>query len=51
MQPVQEMRAPAEHYWRGIELLERVDPVMGPQPDYLGAIAQFLAGLLRCEMS
>jgi hypothetical protein len=45
------MPAPADHYWAGVEAIERVDPVMGPQPAYLEAIAHFLAGILRCQMS
>jgi hypothetical protein len=43
--------APAEHYDRGMEIIERVEAGDGDDTAYLGAIAQFLAGLLRNEMT
>jgi hypothetical protein len=42
---------PAEHYDKGMEILERVAAGDLPDSAYLEAIAHFLAGLLRHEMS
>lgn len=43
--------APAEHYDLGMAIIERVEANDEPDSAYLEAIAQFLAGLLRHEMS
>ena len=43
--------APAEHYDLGMEVIARVETDDLPDSVYLEAIAHFLAGLLRHEMS
>jgi hypothetical protein len=51
MQPVREMRAPVEHYELGIAALESVGEPEDETQGYLLAIAHFLAGILRHQMS
>jgi hypothetical protein len=43
--------APAEHYDIGMEIVERVAANDEPDSAYLEAIAHFLAGWLRHQMS
>jgi len=51
MQPVREMDTPAEHYSQGIAALESVGEPENETQGYLLAIAHFLAGILRHQMS